>query len=61
PKCYRDLDVVSSLLSPAPVDALPDPVVCGLEVMCLALCFFLWLAMCFFDCLVTPGFEVVPV
>lgn len=52
---YCDLGFVSSLFMPAPFDELPEPVVVALELVCLAACFFLWLAMCFFDFLVTLG------
>ena len=56
---YFDFGVVSSLLKLAPgAEELPEPVDCALdfmafEFMAVAWCFFLWLAMCLLDVLVT--------
>ena len=46
---YCDFGVISSLLVLAPgADGLPEPVVCALELVALARCRCLTLAMCFF-------------
>jgi hypothetical protein len=75
---YRDFDVASSFRGFAELP--PEPVVptlelialafCAFELMALAWCRCLWLAMCFFELLVmlvvssfntlVAGFEVVP-